>query len=73
MTTTEADPRQVAYAAAVRKYHRARDAAAAAVEATREAAVAAMDAGLVSERAVSADLDVDRNTVRTWRGKPRVR
>lgn len=49
----------------------ARAAEEAALEAGRAVAVAAMDAGQASERQVAAAFGVDRNTVRSWRGKPR--
>lgn len=43
----------------------------AAIEAGRAVAVAAMDAGQASERQVAAAFGVDRNTIRSWRGKAR--
>lgn len=49
----------------------ARAAEEAAVEAGRAVAVAAMDAGQASERQVAAAFGVDRNTIRSWRGKVR--
>lgn len=49
----------------------ARAAEEAAIEAGRAVAVAKMDAGQASERQVAAAFGVDRNTVRSWRGKAR--
>lgn len=71
--TTATDPRNEALAAAVRRYRRARDTADAALEDGRAAAVAAIDAGLASERSVAEAFGIDRNRVRAWRGKVRVR
>jgi transposase len=35
----------------------------------KQAGLAALDAGTMSERAVAEALGVDRNTVRAWQGK----
>jgi 2C-methyl-D-erythritol 2,4-cyclodiphosphate synthase len=52
----------------------ARDAAASALTDALDAAVAAIDAGEVSERAAAGLLGVDRNTIRKHSGKdPRAR
>ena len=42
-----------------------------AVEAAWAVAAAALDAGTASERQVAAAMGVDRNTLRSWRGKAR--
>lgn len=56
---------------AAKRVSTAKAAATAAVEEARALAVAAMDAGLASERSVAELFGIDRNTVRAWRGKPR--
>ena len=47
----------------------ARAAEDAAMAAAKQVALAALDAGTKSERALAATLGVDRNTIRAWRGK----
>lgn len=54
-----------------RRLAEARAAMVRAMEEARVAAVAEIDAGLISERAAADKLGVDRNTVRGWRGKGR--
>lgn len=54
-------------------FHEARDAQEKAFEDGRRAAVIAMDAGVASERSVAEAFGLDRNTVRAWRGKARIR
>lgn len=58
-------------AAVGRRYQEARAAEEAALDAGRALAIAAMDEGRASEREVAVKFGIDRNTVRTWRGKPR--
>ncbi|WP_431231470.1 hypothetical protein ACQ856_18080 [Mycolicibacterium psychrotolerans] len=49
----------------------AREVELQALEAGQAVALAMLDAGTASERQVAAALGVDRNTVRSWRGKAR--